>query len=57
MEQCSVAVIRHGWAIQCFVHVWEALLVRMNRPDMNLQMSISAKVGLNFILIVTNTNI
>ena len=26
------------------MHVWEALLVRMNRPGMNLQMSISAKV-------------
>ena len=26
------------------MHVWEALLVRMNRPGINLQMSISAKV-------------
>ena len=27
------------------MHVWEALLVRMNGPGMNLHMSISAKVA------------
>ena len=30
-EEPIVSVIWHGWAIQCFVYVWKALPVRMNR--------------------------
>ena len=35
-EQCILAVMRHGWAIQCFVYVWEALPVRMNRQKQEM---------------------
>ena len=27
---------KHGWAIQCFVYVWEALPVRMNRQKQEM---------------------
>ena len=35
-KQCIVAVIKHGWAIQCFVYVWKALPVRMNRQKQEM---------------------
>ena len=35
-KQCIVAVIRHGWAIQCFVYVWEAWPVKMNRQKQEM---------------------
>ena len=35
-EQCILAVIRHGWAIQCFVYVSVALPVRMNRQKQEM---------------------
>ena len=35
-EQCIVAVIRHSWAAQRFVNVWEALPVRMTRQTQKM---------------------